>query len=175
MRLNLLPMQSKLSPRLLAFANFLRTPTLGRAVVGILGLAIVLLLTVNFATFVMIQRTARFNDQVEHSQQVRRASRSVMISLLDAETGQRGFLLSSRAEFLRPYTRAMAVAPDLDALINGDQMEVQVEHRLPSRRLIVLHQPHTVRAGRRFHRPGQPRQLRRDFDQRVRIGIEQIA
>ena len=126
-------------PTLLAFAQFLRTPTLGRAVVGILSLAIVLLLAANFATFVMIQRTAKFNDQVEHSQQVRRASRTVMISLLDAETGQRGFLLSSRAEFLRPYTRAMGVIPEqmseLEALAAGDpELEPHVTRLLAAAR-----------------------------------------
>jgi two-component sensor histidine kinase/CHASE3 domain sensor protein len=54
----------------------------------------------------MIQRTAAFNDQVERSHQVRRVARSLLLSLVDAETGQRGFLLSGRPEFLEPYSKA---------------------------------------------------------------------
>lgn len=69
-----------------ALRQFLRTPTLGRRVAGLLTLAIVLLLASNIATFVMIQRTARFNDDVERAQQLRRHARTVLINLIDAET-----------------------------------------------------------------------------------------
>lgn len=132
-------LMARFRPTLLALAHFLRTPTLGRSVVGILGVAIILLLAANFATFVMIKRTEAFNDQVEHSQQIRRASRSVLLSLLDAETGQRGFLLSSRAEFLRPYTRAIAVVPEqmveLETLAAGDpELEPHVTRLLAAAR-----------------------------------------
>ncbi|MFJ6023163.1 CHASE3 domain-containing protein [Brevundimonas sp. NPDC092305] len=99
-------------PSFSAFMHFVRTPTLGRSVVAIMAVAIALLLAINLTTFVMMQRTAAFNDRVEHSQAIRRASRTVLISLLDAETGQRGFLLSSRLDFLRPYTEAVAEAPE---------------------------------------------------------------
>ena len=88
--------------------------------------ALLLLLAVNAATFVMIQRTAAFNDQVERSQQVRRAAGAVLQALVDAETGQRGFLLTGRAEFLDPYSRAERSVPEqvaeLERLTAGDPM-----------------------------------------------------
>jgi two-component sensor histidine kinase len=117
-------MFSALRPSLPALLQFARTPSIGRSIVSLLAGAIALLLLVNVATFVMIQRTVAFNDQVERSQQVRHAARTLLISLVDAETGQRGFLLSGRSEFLDPYTRAGVAAPEmmreLEQLTEGD-------------------------------------------------------
>ena len=85
-----------------AAMRFLRTPSVGRSVVALLSAAILLLLIVNVTTFVMIQRTAAFNDQEADLQATRRFARTVKIELLNAETGQRGFLLTGRANFLAP-------------------------------------------------------------------------
>ena len=105
-------MFSAFRPSLPALLQFARTPSIGRSIVSLLAGAIALLLMVNVATFVMIQRTADFNDRVERSQQVRRAAHDLLLSLIDAETGQRGFLLSGRPELLDPYIRAEVVAPE---------------------------------------------------------------
>jgi signal transduction histidine kinase len=121
-------MITALRPTLEALVQFLRTPTLGRRIAGLLALAIVLLLATNLATFVMIQRTARFNDDVERTQQLRRGARTVFIDLLDAETGQRGFLLTGNPEYLQVYNDAISQLPDgltdLTAQAEGD-LDVQ--------------------------------------------------
>jgi signal transduction histidine kinase len=91
--------------------RFLRTSTLSRSIVVLLTAAILLLLAVNLLTFFMIARTTAFNDEVEHSQQVRRSARGVLISLLNAETGQRGFLLSGSVSTLQPYRAAAETLP----------------------------------------------------------------
>ena len=67
-----------------------------------------LLILVNATTFVMIQQTASVNQTIEHAQQMRRASRTTLISMLNAETAQRGFLLTGRSDFLQPYRQAQA-------------------------------------------------------------------
>ncbi len=92
-------------------AQVMRTPGIARSIVILLASALVLLLVVNLSTFVMIQRTAAFNDQVEHIQMTRRSARTLLISMIDAETGQRGFLLTGRPTFLAPYSKAVADAP----------------------------------------------------------------
>jgi len=94
------------------FSRFMRTPSLGRSVVLLLAAAILLLLSVNAATFIMIGRTAAYNDTAERIQASRRASRTVMITLLDAETGQRGYILTGRSEFLRPFSEASTRLPE---------------------------------------------------------------
>ncbi len=132
-------MFSAVRPSLPALLRFARTPSIGRSIVAMLAGAILLLLAVNVATFVMIQRTAAFNDQVERSQQVRRAARTLLLSLLDAETGQRGYLLTGRAEFLSPYNRAEISVPeqmeDLERLTRDDpQLQAEVPPMLEAAR-----------------------------------------
>lgn len=104
--------------------RLLRTSTLSRSIVVLLSTAILLLLAVNLLTFFMIARTAAFNDEVEQSQQLRRSARGVLIALLNAETGQRGFLLSGSAPMLQPYNLGNEVLPrelaQLEALAADD-------------------------------------------------------
>lgn len=112
-------MSPALRSTLQALSQFVRTPTLGRRVAALLALAIVLLLAVNLAVFVMIRRTAEFNDTVEHTQQVRLLSREVLTRLVDAETGQRGFLLTARPEYLAIHDAAIRQLPDLMSELKG--------------------------------------------------------
>jgi signal transduction histidine kinase len=126
-------MSSAFRDMLEALGQFLRTPTLGRRVAGLLALAIVLLLASNAATYVMIQRTARFNDEAETTQMLRRQTRTVLVRLIDAETGQRGFLLTGNPEYLQINAEASRDLPvvldDLTALSRGDtDIESRVDH-----------------------------------------------
>ena len=115
----------RIRPALRSFSLFLRTPTLSRSIIALLALAILLLLAVNAATFVMIQRTSAYNDTVDHSKQVRLAAKDVLNLLVDAETGQRGFMLTARPEYLKVHDRAVADLPEvlarLDGLIGDDK------------------------------------------------------
>lgn len=113
--------------------DFLRTPSVGRAVAGLLAGAFLLLLLVNIATFVMIGRTAQVNDSIEDAQQMRRAARTVLIAVTEAETAQRGFLLTGRPQYLQPFEEArQSLAPALETLHRGD---TDAELRAPVDRL----------------------------------------
>ena len=100
---------------LAATAQFVRTPTRGRSIVGLLSLAIVLLLIVNVAVFVMVRRTSVAADAVEQAQEVRLLSQELLTRLVDAETGQRGFLLTGRPEYLRVHDEALAALEPINA------------------------------------------------------------
>lgn len=88
------------------FQAMLRQRTLGRSIVLLLAAALLLLLAVNATTFVMIQRTADFNDQVELTWQARRAGRIIQINMKEAESAQRGYVLTGQSTFLRSYEQA---------------------------------------------------------------------
>lgn len=142
-----------LRPTLQAFGQFLRTPSLGRSVAALLTGAIALLLIVNMAVFVMLQRTRDFNDSVERGQRIQVATKEVLALSIDAETGQRGFLLTGRPEYLEPYTNAVARLPErlaeLASLTAGDpDMSPRVERltALAQQRMDLIHR--TIALGR---------------------------
>ncbi len=76
-----------------------------------LWLGIVLLLIVlavnGYVTFLSFQRVNRDNAQVEGSQHVLLETERLMALLVDAETGQRGYLYTGDPHYLEPYTQAI--------------------------------------------------------------------
>jgi len=102
-------MENSASPTWRRLGAFIRTPSVARSVTGLLILAFVLQLAVNFTAFLMLERTSRINDEIEQAQLLRREARTLLIAMVDAETAQRGFLLTGRPEFLQPYNEAQQV------------------------------------------------------------------
>lgn len=95
------------------FGRFLREGTLGRSIFLLLVVAFGLLLIANLSTFVLIQRTAAFNTEVEQTWQLRRSARGVLLNLKDAETAQRGYLLTGQSSFLLTYESGRDASPRL--------------------------------------------------------------
>ena len=93
--------------------RFLRTPSLARSVVALLTGALLLLLVVNASTFLMIQRTAGLNAEVDTTWQVRRSARDLILNVEGAETAQRGFLLTGQSGFAGAYEEARLANPEL--------------------------------------------------------------
>jgi len=108
-----LAFRERLAGWLRAAAAFMRTPTLARQLAGLLALGIALLLVVNLATVVLIARANDFNETVEQSHRVRTASKDVLTRLIDAETGQRGYILTEREEYLGIHDEALRALPEL--------------------------------------------------------------
>ena len=75
-----------------------------------LGLSLLLLFISSFASYLSISHLIKNSDLVSHSNAVIRHTDSVLSVLKDAETGQRGFLLTGDEVFLDPYKGAKAEA-----------------------------------------------------------------
>ncbi len=76
----------------------------------ILGVGLVAALLAGNA-YLAFRNTAQVRDDtrmVAHTHMVLDRAASVLLTLVDAETGQRGFLLAGKDEFLKPYTHALA-------------------------------------------------------------------
>jgi signal transduction histidine kinase/DNA-binding response OmpR family regulator/CHASE3 domain sensor protein len=75
-----------------------------------LGLSLLLLFISSFASYISISNLIKNSELVSHSNSVIRHTDGVLSILKDAETGQRGFLLTGEESFLEPYNGAKAEA-----------------------------------------------------------------
>ena len=71
-----------------------------------LGLSMILLLISSFASYFSIKNLIDSSQMVRNSNRVIKDLDHVFSLIKDAETGQRGYLLTGDQVFLMPYTRA---------------------------------------------------------------------
>lgn len=90
----------------------LRSP-LGVTVLALLAIAFLALLWTNYTTYRLIGQTAEMNEQVERTYQVKEAASELLAAGLDAEAGQRGFLLTGRVAYLSIRDQAVTRTPGL--------------------------------------------------------------
>jgi CHASE3 domain sensor protein len=84
----------------------------GRRSALLLGVAVLLLLVaagLSYRSSVEVRDAAARVDRAFH---IRREAEVILISITDAETGQRCYLLTGDAEYLRPYERAIGSLPN---------------------------------------------------------------
>lgn len=71
-----------------------------------LGLSLIILFISSLASYVSIRNLIKSTELVKHSDEVILNVENLISSLKDAETGQRGYLLTGNKVFLEPYTGA---------------------------------------------------------------------
>ena len=93
-----------------------------------------LLLLVAAASVWLLITNHRFNAAVARTFQVQSGAYKVLTLVQDAETGQRGYLLSGNPNYLRPYTAGVAQLPqalaDLERLASSSATQGVVLRRL---------------------------------------------
>jgi PAS domain S-box-containing protein len=93
-------------------------PGLNERVTAAFSLAVGLLLAVGIMTFWGFSQINGAREVRQHSVTVRDGVTRLLVHLQDAETGQRGFLLTGRDPYLRPFqTGSQQVRGDLDTLV----------------------------------------------------------
>jgi len=107
-------------PALPAFGVRLRTATVTIIAIGVVAVAIILAAWIN-------QEARRAADLVSHAIEIRERAERFLGRVRDAETGQRGYLLTGQASYLEPFTEGRAAAaPELDilaALVDSDPVQ----------------------------------------------------
>lgn len=94
--------------------SFWNRKRLNQAMLGIAILVLTAFVGLSYRQWVQYRRA---NLEAEHSREIVIAIDNVLNTLVDAETGQRGFLLTGESDYLQPYNRAMEKLPkDLGAL-----------------------------------------------------------
>lgn len=95
----------------------------------ILGATVLLLLSIGIFAFLSLRNLVEEGDLVAHTNEVLFRSEEVVSTMKDAETGQRGFMITKDSVFLEPYHLAIAELGKqlmlVEALINLNPQDVQ--------------------------------------------------
>ena len=86
--------------------------SIGKKIALGFGLSLLVLLTVAFVAFQGAQQIIRTMDGLVESRENAKAIREVRLLLVNAETGQRGFILTGEQRYLEPYDRAIRELDD---------------------------------------------------------------
>jgi methyl-accepting chemotaxis protein len=80
--------------------------SIGKKIALGFGLALLALLAVAFVAFQGAQQLTQTTARLFESREQARIMREIMANLVDAETGQRGFMLTGEVGYLEPYNQA---------------------------------------------------------------------
>jgi signal transduction histidine kinase/DNA-binding response OmpR family regulator/CHASE3 domain sensor protein len=110
-----------------------------------LGLSLIILFISSLASYVSISNLIKSTDLVKHSDEVILNTEGVISTLKDAETGQRGYLLTGNKIFLQPYygstDTAMAALNRIEAQTKDNavqQKNVAELRNILARRLNII-------------------------------------
>jgi len=122
--------------------NSASSPTLLRNLQIGFGLSLLILIVSSIASYSSIQNLLESSHWVDHTDSVITQLDRVLSTVKDAETGQRGFLLTDDTAFLAPYNGAQELAltrlekvkemtaDNPDQQRNADDLREIIEHRL---------------------------------------------
>lgn len=112
----------------------------------LVALLLLMLLLLGAAYAVASLRDAE--QWVKHTDEVRLELAYLQATLIDAETGQRGYLATGDPVLLEPYTHALAVWRDhFDAVRMLSRDNLQQERRLASLELLIAHKVDDLKRG----------------------------
>ncbi|MEI3790632.1 MULTISPECIES: response regulator [unclassified Chryseobacterium] len=72
------------------------------------GLSLLILIASSVASYLSIQKQMDHRESLSQSRRSITAVKDVLVALLDAETGNRGYQLTGRENFLEPYNRSLS-------------------------------------------------------------------
>ncbi len=91
------------------------------------GFSILILLLVSLISYFTLQSLLNSNRMVEHSNQIMQKLEQLLSEMKDAETGQRGYLLSGKSSYLAPYNgayrHAVKLAHELSELTADNKLQ----------------------------------------------------
>src|SRR5690242_8635556 len=108
--------------------------TFGKRIAIGFGLSLTMLLVVGAVAYRETDSLLQNDRLVTHTHVVLEELAHLLSSLQDAETGQRGFLLTGRGEFLEPYQAAL----DKTAPAFADLRRLTIDNEVQQRRLDQL-------------------------------------
>ncbi|WP_312079154.1 response regulator [Chryseobacterium sp.] len=92
------------------------------------GFSLLVLILSSVASFFSYQRQMDNREELAKSKKAITAMKDVMVALLDAETGNRGYQLTGKAAFLEPYNASMSALPKV--MENAKNQEVENQNQI---------------------------------------------
>jgi CHASE3 domain sensor protein len=80
---------------------------------AVLALSVLIALLIGYLSYRNALDVSSAGRQLQISQDVRTLTADLLSALKDAETGQRGFLITGEQQFLEPYNQALIDVPDI--------------------------------------------------------------
>lgn len=106
---------------------------LGRLTFALMAIGFAVLLALGGGLVWLVQQTRVYAGSVASTQELRLSLVQILNMLQDAETGQRGYLLTGEASYLEPYQAALppleAALPDLVARVVADGGQAELPRR----------------------------------------------
>ncbi len=103
--------------------------------------AVVLVFVVGIFSYRSIRQLEDDQARVDHSQQIIRASRTVLQLFIDAETGMRGYVATGKPVFLDPYNAALPhLTKNLNTLDNLVKDDVAQQQNVDSLQILASQQ-----------------------------------
>ena len=149
------------------------------AVSGLLATAIALLVAATIALAVNLSRQHESSGWVEHTNEVLRNISALEKSVLQAESGERGYLLTGGSSYFESYNRAQANIPKLVERIRRavadnpgqvqrvDELRPSIEARLAEFKQIIALGPSRLDEALTILRTAQSRQLTALIEERL--------
>jgi methyl-accepting chemotaxis protein len=109
--------------------------TFGRRIAGGFAVTVVALIVIAVAGFQSAKLLITNDQLVAHTHQVRRDLAELLAQLVNAETGERGFVITANEEFLEPYTTALTAISKRFA----DVRQLTINNPAQTRRLDDMH------------------------------------
>ena len=83
-----------------------------RRLIGVFGLVLLIVLAIQFLSFMTVRQLLDNDAQVTHSYTVLNEAQILLTTLVDAEAGQRGYLITGQEPYLQPYNSAVGAFND---------------------------------------------------------------
>jgi PAS domain S-box-containing protein len=126
-------------------------------ILGSFGLALLILFVLSLVTYRSLRLALDSSRRVAHTQDVIATTEACLSLLKDAETGQRGYLITGSERYLEPYQTARAELPQLltklrDLVANnaGQQQHLAAVEPLMMQKLAELQETIDLRANHGF-------------------------
>lgn len=128
-----------------------------RKTMVMLGLASLILVSLNLLFYWSFIKQKETSERVNRSQQILQKLETVRSSVTDAETGQRGYLLTGQESYLEPYNRAVktidpqiAVLKTLMLADSEQQQQLSILEPLIAKKFAELQETIELRRNRGF-------------------------